>query len=81
MTISQPELPAAARDVVQPFLYVAFTKDIVALPWWSDANTEKYVKGPVTRKEVAADHWGISSHAAELNEILVEWIGGLALKL
>ncbi|KAJ7845149.1 alpha/beta-hydrolase [Mycena olivaceomarginata] len=76
------ELRAAARrEVAQPFLYVAFTKDIVALPWWSDANTEKYVKGPVTRKQVTADHWGILSHAAELNEILVEWIGGLALKL
>jgi hypothetical protein len=51
------------------------------LPAFSDANTSKYVKGPVTRKEVVADHWGVSSHAAELNEILVNWIGGLALKL
>ncbi|KAJ7310693.1 alpha/beta-hydrolase [Mycena albidolilacea] len=75
------KLPPAARDVTQPFLYVAFTKDIVALPAFSDANTSKYVKGPVTKKEVAADHWGVSSHAAELNEILVNWIGGLALKL
>ncbi|KAJ7716679.1 alpha/beta-hydrolase [Mycena olivaceomarginata] len=73
--------PPAARDVTQPFLYVAFTKDIVALLAFSDSNTGKYVMGPVTRKEVAADHWGVSSHAAELNEILVNWIGGLALKL
>jgi hypothetical protein len=71
------ELPAAARDVAQPFLYVAFTKDYVALPAFFDGNTKKYAKGPVTRKEIDGDHWGVMSHAAELNAILAEWIGGL----
>ncbi|KAJ7716680.1 alpha/beta-hydrolase [Mycena olivaceomarginata] len=71
------KLPAAARDVAQPFLYVAFTKDYVALPVFFDGNTKKYAKGPVTRKEIDGDHWGVMSHAAELNAILAEWIGGL----
>jgi pimeloyl-ACP methyl ester carboxylesterase len=71
------ELPPAARNIAQPFLYVAFNKDIVALPAFADGNTKKYAKGPVTRKEVDGDHWGVMSHAAELNAILVEWIGGL----
>ncbi|KAJ7212991.1 alpha/beta-hydrolase [Mycena pura] len=70
-------LPAAARDIAQPLLYVAFNKDIVALPAFADANTKKYAKGPVMRREVDGDHWGVMSHAAELNAILVEWIGGL----
>ncbi|KAJ7310694.1 alpha/beta-hydrolase [Mycena albidolilacea] len=71
------KLPAAARDIAQPFLYVAFNKDIVALPAFADGSTKKYAKGPVTRKEVDGDHWGVMSHAVELNAILVEWIGGL----
>jgi hypothetical protein len=33
----------------------------------------------VTRKEVDADHWGVMSHAAELNEMLIQWMGGLEL--
>ncbi|KAJ7889455.1 alpha/beta-hydrolase [Mycena olivaceomarginata] len=72
------KLSPSARDIAQPFLYVAFTKDYLALPILSDPIHGKYVKGPMTRKEIDGDHWGVMSHAAELNEILLEWMGSLA---
>jgi len=68
--------PEAAK-VKQPLLYVAFTVDCVSLPASADAIHAQYAKGPVTRKEIGGDHWGVESHADELNEILLEWLRGL----
>ncbi|KAF7358407.1 Epoxide hydrolase [Mycena venus] len=71
------KLSPSAQDIAQPFLYVAFNKDYVVLPIMGDTIHDKYVKGPMTRKEIDGDHWGVMSHAAELNEILLEWMGNL----
>ncbi|KAF8193256.1 alpha/beta-hydrolase [Mycena galopus ATCC 62051] len=68
------KLPPAARDIAQPLLFVACNNDRVAVPAFGDASHAKYAKGPVTRKEIDGDHWGLISHATEVNEILVEWI-------
>ncbi|KAK7028516.1 epoxide hydrolase [Favolaschia claudopus] len=71
------KLPASARDIHHPVLYIAFTKDFVALPIVMDKTHEKYIKGPLTRKEVAGDHWALMSHPKEVNEISKEWLEGL----
>ncbi|KAJ6476889.1 alpha/beta-hydrolase, partial [Mycena sanguinolenta] len=44
----------------------------------ASASHGTYAKGPVTRKEIDADHWGPMSHAAEVNEMLLEWLGTLS---
>ncbi|KAJ7152851.1 hypothetical protein C8R46DRAFT_1120557 [Mycena filopes] len=44
---------------------------------FGDTTHSRYVKGPLTRKEVDGDHWAVMSHAVELNETLVKWIEGL----
>ncbi|KAJ7249071.1 Alpha/Beta hydrolase protein, partial [Mycena haematopus] len=72
------KLPPAARDISQPLLFIPCNKDYVALPIFGDTNHAKYAKGPVTRKAIDADHWGPMSHAAEVNEILLEWLGTLS---
>ncbi|KAJ7217572.1 alpha/beta-hydrolase [Mycena haematopus] len=71
------KLPTAARDFSQPLLFIACNKDYVALPLFGDASHGKYAKGPVARTEIDADHWGPISHAAEVNNILLEWLGTL----
>ncbi|KAF8211157.1 alpha/beta-hydrolase [Mycena galopus ATCC 62051] len=76
-TEEDAKLPPAARDIAQPLLYFACNKDLVSLPIFGDSQHAKYVKGPVTRKEIDGDHWGIISHAAEVNEKLLEWIESL----
>ncbi|KAJ7882476.1 alpha/beta-hydrolase [Mycena leptocephala] len=49
-----------AAEVKQPLLFVAFTGDCVSLPILADTSHAKYAKGPVTRKEIGGDHWGLS---------------------
>ncbi|KAF7349401.1 Epoxide hydrolase [Mycena sanguinolenta] len=71
------KLPTAAREFTHPLLFIACTKDCVALPIFGDSSHGKYAKGPVTRKEIEADHWGPMSHAAEVNEMVLEWLGTL----
>jgi pimeloyl-ACP methyl ester carboxylesterase len=71
------EVPQASYNLTQPVLFVAFTKDFIALPMFGDATHGQYAKGKVTGKEVDGDHWAVLSHAAELNKFLVEWINGL----
>ena len=71
------EVLPAAWDFAQPLLFVAFTEDLVALPIFGDTTHSKYAKGPVTRNEINGDHWGAMSHAAELNEMLLQWMNGL----
>ncbi|KAJ7714143.1 alpha/beta-hydrolase [Mycena metata] len=68
--------PTASR-VTQPLLHIPFTDNPVIPPILGDASHEKYARGPVTRKEVAAGQWGILSHAAEVNDIILQWIGDL----
>ncbi|KAJ6476950.1 alpha/beta-hydrolase [Mycena sanguinolenta] len=72
------KLSAAAREFAHPLLYIACTKDYVVVPILGDSTHGKYAKGPVTRKEIDADHWGPMSHAAEVNEMLLEWLGTLS---
>ncbi|KAJ7205340.1 alpha/beta-hydrolase [Mycena haematopus] len=71
------KLPPAARDFSQPLLFIACNKDYVGVPLFGDTSHGKYAKGPVTRKGIDADHWGPMSHAAEVNEMLLEWLGSL----
>ncbi|KAF7333351.1 Esterase/Lipase [Mycena venus] len=71
------KISPAAAEVKQPLLYVAFTGDCVSLPAMADTVHARYAKGPVTRKGIGGDHWGVESHAAELNGILLEWLRGL----
>ncbi|KAK7046606.1 epoxide hydrolase [Favolaschia claudopus] len=68
------KLPASARVISMPILYIAFTKDFVASPAFADGAHQKYVKGPLTRKEIPADHWGMMSHPTEINNLLLEWL-------
>lgn len=79
ITLSLPECPPAAWDIHQPLLFVAFNRDFVVLPVFGDKTHGKYAKGPVTREEINGDHWGLMSHAGELSEILLKWVGGLDL--
>ncbi|KAJ6493064.1 alpha/beta-hydrolase [Mycena sanguinolenta] len=72
------KLSAAAREFTHPLLFIACTKDYVGLPALGDSSHAKYAKGPVMRKEIDADHWGPMSHAAEVNEMLLEWLGTLS---
>ncbi|KAJ7177611.1 alpha/beta-hydrolase [Mycena filopes] len=67
----------AAADVLQPLLFIAFTKDNVALPAFGDRSHNTYAKGPVTRKEVDGDHWAVESHPAEISNILLQWVEAL----
>ncbi|KAJ7660227.1 hypothetical protein DFH06DRAFT_1401625 [Mycena polygramma] len=76
-TSCEDEAKITQTDIAQPLLYVAFTADIVGVPAIGDTNHAKYAKGTVTRREVAADHWGVSSHADEINAMLLEWLEGL----
>ncbi|KAK7019099.1 epoxide hydrolase [Favolaschia claudopus] len=71
------QLPPSARDISMPVLYIAFNKDYVALPAFADVGHQKYIKGPFTRKELAVDHWGLLSHPAEVNDILLGWLESL----
>ncbi|KAJ6562286.1 alpha/beta-hydrolase [Mycena capillaripes] len=71
------KVPPAACEITVPLLFGAFTNDYVGWPMFGDTSHKKYAKGPVTRKEFAADHWGIMSHADEVNETLLQWIRGL----
>ncbi|KAJ6493062.1 alpha/beta-hydrolase [Mycena sanguinolenta] len=71
------KLPAAVRDFVQPLLFIASTKDCISLPIFGDNIHGTYAKGPVTRKEIDADHWAPMSHAPEVNGMLLEWFGSL----
>ncbi|KAJ6562347.1 alpha/beta-hydrolase [Mycena capillaripes] len=68
-----------ACEVASPLIFVAFTNDHVSRPIFGDSSHKKYARGKVTRKEIAADHWGVMSHADELNEILLQWIETLEL--
>ncbi|KAJ7183399.1 hypothetical protein C8R46DRAFT_1066900 [Mycena filopes] len=70
-------VPSTAYELNKPVLFVAFNKDVIGLPVFGDTTHSRYVKGPLTRKEVEGDHWAVMSHAVELNEILVKWIEGL----
>ncbi|KAJ7673692.1 alpha/beta-hydrolase, partial [Mycena polygramma] len=70
---------AAAGEIKQPLLFVAFKDDPLGVPARVDANHAKYAKGPVTRREIEGDHWALQSHATELNTILLEWLEGLNL--
>ncbi|KAK7019136.1 epoxide hydrolase [Favolaschia claudopus] len=71
------KLSPEAREFSQPLLFVAFNEDCVGLPTVADGSHSKYAKGPLTRKELPCDHWGILSHGQELNEMLLEWLGSL----
>ncbi|KAJ7914107.1 alpha/beta-hydrolase [Mycena leptocephala] len=71
------QISPAAAEVKQPLLFVTFTGDILVLPMMVDSIHAHYAKGPLTRKEIGGDHWGVESHAEELNGILLEWIRGL----
>jgi len=73
------QISPEAVEVKQPVLFVAFTGDILVLPIMVDTIHAQYAKGAVTRKEIGGDHWGVESHAEELNDILLEWIHGLDL--
>ncbi|KAJ7087043.1 alpha/beta-hydrolase [Mycena crocata] len=70
-------IPVAAYDIAQPLLFVGFKADVIGLPVFGDMSHGKYAKGAVTRKEVAGDHWAVESHAAEVNEMLLQWIDAL----
>ncbi|KAJ6562352.1 alpha/beta-hydrolase [Mycena capillaripes] len=67
----------AACEINFPLLFVGFTNDHVARPMFWDEAHKKYPKGTMTRTEVDSDHWGVMSHAPQLNEILLQWIRGL----
>ncbi|KAJ6614936.1 alpha/beta-hydrolase [Mycena sp. CBHHK59/15] len=71
------QIPVTSHAIRQPCLFVAFTRDVIGLPLFGDGTHTKYVTGAYTRKEVAGGHWGVESHADELNQILLEWLGGL----
>ncbi|KAF7342196.1 Esterase/Lipase [Mycena venus] len=71
--------PPATWEFHQSLLFVAFNRDCIALPVFSDTTHNKYAKGPVTREEISGDHWGVMSHAGELSEMLLKWLGGLDL--
>ncbi|KAJ6583497.1 alpha/beta-hydrolase [Mycena vulgaris] len=71
------KISSEAAEVKQPLLFVAFTSDCIWLPIMGDTLHAKYVKGPVTQKEIGGDHWGVESHAEELSAILLEWLRGL----
>ncbi|KAJ7139222.1 alpha/beta-hydrolase [Mycena epipterygia] len=75
--VDDAKVPREAYDIMQPLLYVAFTRDPISLPRLIDSVHKEYAKGIVTRKEIDADHWGVDSHPAELSAILIEWIEGL----
>ncbi|KAJ7575699.1 hypothetical protein C8J56DRAFT_1062928 [Mycena floridula] len=69
-----------AYNLNKPVLFVAFTKDDIGLPLFGDATLGQYAQGPMTRAEVAGDHWAVVSHAPEINDILVRWIKALDLR-
>lgn len=76
MTQNTAVTPAAC-EIHVPMLFVAFKQDFIARPeFWTETH-KMYPKGPLTLKEIESDHWGVMSHAKELNEILLEWIEGL----
>ncbi|KAJ7687000.1 hypothetical protein B0H17DRAFT_1203851 [Mycena rosella] len=77
--ISSPlqELHPEAHNVMLPLLSVPFTRDCIVPPILADTNHKKYAKGAFTRRELAADHWSLESHPAEISAILEEWIKGL----
>ncbi|KAJ6506191.1 alpha/beta-hydrolase [Mycena vitilis] len=66
-----------AAEVKQPLLFIAFNGDIVSLPAMGDASHKRCATGAVTRKEISGDHWGLQSHAEEVNAFLAEWLEGL----
>ncbi|KAK7046607.1 epoxide hydrolase [Favolaschia claudopus] len=70
-------LSPSAREISMPVLYIAFNKDYVALPAFADVGHQKYIKGPFIRKELPVDHWGLLSHPAEVNNILLGWLDSL----
>ncbi|KAJ7087044.1 alpha/beta-hydrolase [Mycena crocata] len=70
-------VPSTAYDIAQSLFFVAFTAEFPGLPSLGDMSHGKHAKGPVTRKEVAGDHWAVESHAGELNQWLLEWIEAL----
>ncbi|KAJ7671854.1 alpha/beta-hydrolase [Mycena rosella] len=76
-TADDATLPLEAHNVMQPLLSVPFTRDCIVLPIFADTNHKKYAKGVFTRRELAADHWALESHPAEISAILEEWIKGL----
>ncbi|KAF7349402.1 Esterase/Lipase [Mycena sanguinolenta] len=59
--------------------FIACAKDCIALPAFGDSSHGKYAKGPVTRKEIEADHWGPMSHAVYRNERDVAGVVGNAV--
>ncbi|KAJ7722821.1 alpha/beta-hydrolase [Mycena metata] len=74
---SDDDASISAGEFTQPLLFIAFTKDNVALPVFGDSAHKKYAKGPVTRKEINGDHWAVESHTSEINDILLQWVEGL----
>ncbi|KAJ7575688.1 hypothetical protein C8J56DRAFT_900660 [Mycena floridula] len=78
-TDDDAQIPSTAYNLNKPVLFVAFTKDDIGLPLFGDATLGQYAKGPMTRAEVAGDHWAVVSHAPEINDILVRWIKALDL--
>ncbi|KAJ6479527.1 Alpha/Beta hydrolase protein [Mycena vitilis] len=54
-----------------PLLYIAFDGDAVGMPKVNDLIHAGYAVNKVTRKSIAeADHWGLESHAGEVNAFL-----------
>ncbi|KAJ7671850.1 hypothetical protein B0H17DRAFT_1141390 [Mycena rosella] len=71
------KLPPEAHSVMQP-LSVPFTRDCTVLPILADTNHPQDIRqGCVHPRELAADHWALESHPAEVSAILEEWIKGL----
>ncbi|KAJ7660229.1 alpha/beta-hydrolase [Mycena polygramma] len=63
-----------------PLLYIAFDGDAVGMPKVNDFIHAGYADKTVTRKSIAeADHWGLESHAEEVNAFLKEWLESLDL--
>ncbi|KAJ6506192.1 alpha/beta-hydrolase [Mycena vitilis] len=71
------KISSEAAEVKQPLLFIAFNGDVVTLPAVGDETHKRYATGTVTRKEISGDHWGLQSHAEEVNAFLAEWLEGL----
>ncbi|KAI0266435.1 alpha/beta-hydrolase [Gloeopeniophorella convolvens] len=67
-------IPEQNTTTTKPVLFVATTKDDISVPAVMIRWVKQLAQGPLTVKELDADHWVILSHPIELARDLIEWI-------
>ena len=72
-------VPESSYDLTVPVYYINFTDDWIAREQFADMSHGQYVKGPYKKDRIDCDHWGVMSHDAVLNPMLLTWLEGLKL--